>query len=279
MAWTSRPTPACAVCGGTTFTDRAVLWDALAEGWGITPEERRIVDRQQGTCCSGCGGNLRSLALAEAILAERGAAGTLQDFVGSDAARGFDLLEINEAGTLSPTLALLPGRRFAAYPELDMQAMHHADASFDMIVHSDTLEHVPDPARALAECARVLRPDGALCFTVPVLPGRLSTSRGGLPPLHHGDPANPTEDLLVHTDYGADVWHALHEAGFGTVTLTRFGDGLAITARTALRRTTPPAPQPDAALASKAAQLDAVLSSTSWRITAPLRRLAALLRH
>jgi hypothetical protein len=23
----------CAICGGKTFSDRAVIWDALAEGW------------------------------------------------------------------------------------------------------------------------------------------------------------------------------------------------------------------------------------------------------
>jgi hypothetical protein len=57
----------CAVCGGTTFIDRAVIWDALAEGWRLTPEERTMVDRQQGTCCTKCGGNLQSVALAAAI--------------------------------------------------------------------------------------------------------------------------------------------------------------------------------------------------------------------
>ena len=58
----------CAVCGGTTFSDRAMIWDALAEGWRLTPEERAMVDRQQGTCCTKCGGNLRSVAFVEAIL-------------------------------------------------------------------------------------------------------------------------------------------------------------------------------------------------------------------
>ena len=57
----------CAVCGGTTFIDRAVIWDVLAEGWRLTPEERTMVDRQQGTCCTKCGGNLQSVALAAAI--------------------------------------------------------------------------------------------------------------------------------------------------------------------------------------------------------------------
>ena len=97
--------PTCAICGGTEYTDRAVLWDALAEGWGLTPAERRIVDRQQGTCCTGCGGNLRSIALADAILAECGWAGTLADFVASEQARALRVLEINEAGFTTVTLS------------------------------------------------------------------------------------------------------------------------------------------------------------------------------
>jgi hypothetical protein len=32
----------CCVCGGTTFSDRAVIWDALAEGWRLTPEDRAM---------------------------------------------------------------------------------------------------------------------------------------------------------------------------------------------------------------------------------------------
>ena len=156
--------PPCAVCGGAHYTDRAVIWDALAQGWGISAEERLMVDRQQGTCCEACGGNLRSIALADAILSACGLDGTLRAFVGSDQPRPIRLLEINEAGTLSPALHRLPGHVFGAYPALDMQAMSYPDASFDLIVHPDTLEHVPDPFQALRECARVPTRAGALCF-------------------------------------------------------------------------------------------------------------------
>jgi SAM-dependent methyltransferase len=221
----------CAVCGGTTFSDRAVIWDALAEGWRLSPEERAMVDRQQGTCCTKCGGNLRSIALAEAILGVCGAPSTLDAFVSSPAADPLRVLEINEAGTLSPQLSCLPLHVLAAYPEADMRAMPYRDGSFDLIVHSDRLEHVPNPEHALAECARVLKSGGAMCFTVPNLPARLSQSRTNLAPIYHGDPANPTEDLLVQTDYGADIWHFLHRAGFGIVTLSQFSDAIAITAR------------------------------------------------
>lgn len=42
-----------------------------------------------------------------------------------------------------------------------------ADFSVDAILHTETLEHVADYAGFLAECARVLRPGGEMCFTVP----------------------------------------------------------------------------------------------------------------
>lgn len=222
--------PPCAICGGTTFHDRMVIWDELADAWALSSDERRMVDRQQGTCCDGCGGNLRSIALAAAIVAAAGAKGTLAAFVDSPAAAHLQVLEINEAGTLSPVLSRMPGHRFRAYPDLDIQAMNFADGTFDLVIHSDTLEHVLDPARALAECRRVLRSSGVLCFTVPVLPGRLSRNVSAGPVMYHGNPADPREDYRVHTDFGADVWNAVLAAGFAAVTLSRFDDGLAITA-------------------------------------------------
>jgi SAM-dependent methyltransferase len=289
---------ACAVCGGAEFRDQAVIWDELAEGWKLTPEERRLNDRQQGTVCTGCGGNLRSIALAEAVLAAFGATGTLRDFVTSEAARPLAALEINEAGTLSPELARMPGHRLARYPELDMQAMPYASASFDLLLHSDTLEHVPDPRRALAECRRVLKPGGVMCFTVPVLPGRLTLP---MPPdtvLFHGNEVERLEDYRVHTDFGADTWAMVLEAGFRQVTFSAFSEGLAITAvaeeaplalvaREAQARlaASTPAPAMDllvrrfqAQVAAAEARLAAIQASTSWRITAPLRRAMGVLK-
>ena len=43
-----------------------------------------------------------------------------------------------------------------------------ADAVFDTVVSTEVLEHVPDPARALHEMQRVLRPGGHLIMTTPL---------------------------------------------------------------------------------------------------------------
>ncbi|MCA8971889.1 MAG: class I SAM-dependent methyltransferase [Planctomycetes bacterium] len=46
-------------------------------------------------------------------------------------------------------------------------ALPFPDASFDLVCLFDTIEHIPDEARALAEIRRVLRPGGYVFFSVP----------------------------------------------------------------------------------------------------------------
>jgi 2-polyprenyl-3-methyl-5-hydroxy-6-metoxy-1,4-benzoquinol methylase len=49
----------------------------------------------------------------------------------------------------------------------DLQHLPFADESFDLVVSLDTLEHVPDPNKGLAELVRVTRPRGRLIITTP----------------------------------------------------------------------------------------------------------------
>lgn len=211
---------------------RPILWPALIDQWQLAPEEVEYVDRQQGKDCTGCGANLRSIALADALRAVLGISGTLAGFAGSEAAAAVAVLELNEAGTLHAQLARFPRHVFGAYPGVDMHALPYPDAAFDLVVHSDTLEHVADPLHALGECRRVLRPGGALCFTVPGIVGRLTRSRAGLAKSHHGNPAETGDDFMVHTEFGADAWTYPMRAGFAEVRLfaVEYPAGIAIAA-------------------------------------------------
>lgn len=49
----------------------------------------------------------------------------------------------------------------------DIENIAHLDESFDVVVSCETIEHVPHPAKALAELARVLKPGGTLFLTTP----------------------------------------------------------------------------------------------------------------
>ncbi|NDZ14505.1 SAM-dependent methyltransferase [Variovorax sp. WS11] len=208
----------CSVCGGAEFSARSILWQGLIDEWQISRREADYIDRQQGEQCTRCGANLRSIALARAILSCLCMSGTLQEAIDTPTGRTLRILELNEAGSLTPTIRGFGGYVFGKYPEVDMHALPYPDESFDIVVHSDTLEHVPNPVHGLEECRRVLKTTGALCFTVPIIVGRMSRDRTGLPKSFHGDAATATDDLIVQTEFGADAWTFIMNAGFCRVT-------------------------------------------------------------
>lgn len=49
----------------------------------------------------------------------------------------------------------------------DITAIPEADASFDAIMCVEVFEHIPEPAKAVKEFARLLKPGGALIITAP----------------------------------------------------------------------------------------------------------------
>lgn len=225
----------CGVCGATDFTRSKVLWAELIEEWELSPHEAEYIDRQQSECCSRCGANLRSIALANAIRAHLGTPAPLSKVTDLPLGRDLRVLEINTAGSLTATLSCFGGYVFGAYPEVDMMCLPYESAVFDIVVHSDTLEHVPHPVQALSECRRVLRVGGAVCFTVPTVVGRLSRSREGLPKSYHGAPGEEQADYVVRTEFGADVWTYVLEAGFRDVLIcsVEYPVALALLARNA----------------------------------------------
>jgi len=207
------PVTRCAVCGSEELHYVEELPAQLIREWDLSAAEAAYVNRQQGLQCVRCGSTLRCMALATALLRHCGGAEPFAAFSASPVAQRLRVLEINEAGGVSPFLAQWPGREFVSYPKADMQALPHANATFDLVVHSDTLEHVADPVRGLEECRRVLRDGGACVYTVPIIVGRLTRSRAGLPPSYHGNPDDGS-GYLVHTEFGADAWAWPLAAGF-----------------------------------------------------------------
>jgi SAM-dependent methyltransferase len=209
---TDRP-PRCLCCGSANIASVDVLPLELIAAWELAPEEAAYVNRQQGLHCRDCGATLRCWGLAAALMRLYRFAGLFGEFVQSPAATALRVLEINAAGALTRYLRMLPRHVAAEYPAVDMGALPFPARSFDLVIHADTLEHVPDPVAGLAECHRVLDTNGVCAFTAPLIVGRLTRSRAGMPASYHGTAAEG-HPYLVHTEFGADLWtHALR-AGF-----------------------------------------------------------------
>jgi SAM-dependent methyltransferase len=204
----------CCCCGSSNFTNHDVLWQELINQWRISSYEVEYINRQQGTTCTECNSNLRSIALAFAIMRSLNYTGLFKDFVKEEKVQHLQILEINEAGNLTQFLQQIPGHYLSSYPESDMMNLKFQDMSFDLILHSDVLEHIKYPIRALSECYRVLKPSGYCAFTIPIIVDRLTTSREGMQSSYHGSPDNLQNDLIVHTEYGCDSWIQVMKAGF-----------------------------------------------------------------
>lgn len=218
MKESSKHSFVCAVCGAIEFSFNDVLWPSLISEWELSEEEAAYINRQQGMCCAQCGNNLRSIALADAIISSYRFSGVLIDFVKSEPAEVLDVLEVNEAGGLSSILSGFPRHKLIEFPEVDMMGLPLGDETYDVIVHSDTLEHIPDPVLALQECYRILKPGSVCIFTVPIIVGRQTRSRKGMVRSYHGSVSDTSMDLTVHYEFGSDVWEFVALAGFRSIT-------------------------------------------------------------
>jgi ubiquinone/menaquinone biosynthesis C-methylase UbiE len=158
--------------------------------------------------------------LAAAILREFSFNGTFDQFC--ETRSDLRILEINTAGNLTSFFKKMSLHRLIEYPQFNMLNLDIESESFDLVVHSDTLEHVPNPERALAECMRVLRSNGKCIFTVPMIVNRMTRSRAGLSPSYHGQSGTPANDQIVCTEFGADAWKSVIKAGFQSCDIYSF---------------------------------------------------------
>ena len=176
---------------------------------------------------------MRSIALAKGILNSYGFKGTLSEFVDSSIVTELKLLEINQAGSLTSILERIKGHRLVTYPDFDMTNLAIDSSFYDLVVHSDTLEHVDNLESALSECRRVLTAEGRCIFTVPLIVDRLSRSREVLPKSYHGVQGQATSNYLVNYEFGMDIWKYVLKAGFSGVTFhcIEYPSGISLEAR------------------------------------------------
>jgi SAM-dependent methyltransferase len=192
--------------------------------------------------CGNCLSNLRVRRIADVLLRLYAETATsLAELVREASFRRLAIAEINAIGSMHPVLSSHPGLEYSEFGggsegtprprSEDIQQLSYPDASFDLVLTSDTLEHVPDYRRALAETRRILRLGGRHVFTVPIPPAQQKTRRrvtmkDGVPkhhapPLYHGRGSGPLallssrrNDFLVYTDFGLDLVDQLRSFGF-----------------------------------------------------------------
>ncbi len=197
--------PIC--CSEATFT-------ASTPGW------------RESLACSGCSDAGSSLPR------ERAVAWTL-DLVRPD----WRSLRVHEFAPAGGALSRWLARECSAYtashwdpsapqgvvrglPNEDIHALTLNSGSVDVALSLDVLEHITAPDVALAEVARVLRPDGVHIFTTPTYPHAetVRTARdlpeGGVEhlaePEYHGSPNDPSGSLVYHR-FGLDLLSRVRE--------------------------------------------------------------------
>jgi SAM-dependent methyltransferase len=241
--------PPCGACGfpGRPLP-RRVLWPDLVAQWELPPQWVQWMDDREGSRCARCGATRRGAQLARAVLTEINSLTgmrslSLRAACANRLVHRLAIAEINSAANLHKHLSRCAGLRYSefgsvdpAIPSEDMTRLSYADASFDIVISSDTMEHVPDVDAAWREVRRVLKPGAAYVFSIPVVWDRATRQRAAvrdgqivylLPPSHHGAANGGRNDMLVFHEFGGDVVERCGAAGF-VVTLIRDEDNPAL---------------------------------------------------
>ena len=204
----------CNICGKLT-----VFCGVNASS--LTPKKQR-----NDLACMRCGAVARNRALAAAVLdLYGGTAQSLRALGRAGMLRELHIYNTTARGAVHAFLRTLPHYVCSEYfPDIpagtlhggvrceDLQALSFPDATFDLVISEDVLEHVRSPGSALQEIRRVLKPGGYHVFTVPIFGDKTvvrvdTTTKEDvcvLPPLYHGDPLREKGALAYH-DFGRDI--------------------------------------------------------------------------
>ena len=233
----------CLVCGWIRpmLYRRRVIPRRLEELWGLSPQLAEALARKESCDCTYCGAKLRCRRIAQVVLSLYPVgdppvpADALVNWVEDAEIQPLRIAEINRIDGLHGQLKRLPnfvtsdfhpgaapGAVVNGIPSEDLTRLTYPDRSFDLVLTSESLEHVPDLSAALHEIHRVLVPGGRHIFTIPLLPATKSTFSRAI--LH---PDGSVQDLApriahpggdwgypVFTEFGADLPELLKQAGF-----------------------------------------------------------------
>jgi SAM-dependent methyltransferase len=225
------PWSCCCVCGKfgpKRFVKQAVA-DKLVEMWRLSADEAKNLRIKESMICPWCGSKTRSRCLAETFLGLIKTDGSDQPQSVKIAATGKlpRTLILNQVDGLSEYLGAnrnvvqtefiedaRPGETRDGLRHEDAQNLTFSDASFDLVISSETLEHIPDLDSALSEIWRVLAPGGVHLFTIPLKPGTARTeTRCKID--SNGEPVDLIQPRLHHP---GGTW--------GWPVVTEFGDDL-----------------------------------------------------
>lgn len=119
----------------------------------------------------------------------------------------------------------MPGEVVNGVRNENLTCLSFPNDTFDFVISSEVLEHIPEPYRAHREIFRVLRPGGQHIFTVPfhstsyrddvraiIEDGEIKMLQ---PPIYHGDPLR-ANGILVYTIFSLEMLLKLNEIGFRT---------------------------------------------------------------
>lgn len=255
----------CPVCGALEVTvSRPVVGQLLIDQWKLDAEWVSYFNQREGQICISCGASVRVRQLARVLvqlLLERktGSVLSVREGVAAGVFRNLKLAEVNACGALHKFLSRIPDLAYSEFLPEDPAIAHenllsltYADESFDFVLHSDTVEHVPDVDGAFAEIWRVLKPGGVCVFSIPwVRDGRDTLVRarvrqtgeqvgGGngkpveevehlLPPSYHGGSYQSTQQYLVFYEFGTGFLSHLDGLGFQVELVELPGNPAAVT--------------------------------------------------
>ena len=249
--------PRCPVCGALLLcVYRPVFSKQLINEWQLNADWEEFYNRREGEICLSCGGSIRGRQIGAAVVnwINRTLSANFQDAdqaFREEKVRGLKIAEINSCGGIHKILGRLPNVSYSEFEPQDTRIRHenllglsYGNDAFDIILHSDTLEHIPDIDRALSELRRVLKPGGAMIFSIPIVrDGRATLVRAKLqngelkhfsPPSYHGGSYQATSQYLVCYEFGKDFLEILKGHGFA-VELLEYPDNPAAVTFTAIK--------------------------------------------